>query len=371
MPLIEFTDRGLYCPQGEFYIDPWRPVDKAVITHAHSDHARAGSRSYLCHRLTTPLLKLRLGDYPYQSLEWGESVFMNGVRVSLYPAGHIIGSSQVRVEYQGEVWVVSGDYKTENDGLSGAFEPVACHTFITESTFGLPIYSWKPQTEIFTTIQNWVEKNKAGGKTSVLIAYSLGKAQRLLSCLSGGSPEIFVHGAVWNVHQALVNAGVVLPPVQKVELDAPKELFKGKVVIAPSGADESPWIRRFQPFEVGVCSGWMQVRGNVRRRNADAGYALSDHADWRGLLSAIKATGAQKVFVTHGFQATLSRYLNEQGIEAAEVKTEYGEDEEGAPALTEGETVAADGAPAWEDEKNPTSTVLENNSDDTDDLLID
>ena len=336
MPLIEFTDRGLYCPQGAFYIDPWRPVDKAVITHAHSDHARAGSRRYLCHRLTRPLLELRLGDQTYQSLEWGESVFMNGVKVSLHPAGHIIGSSQVRVEYQGEVWVVSGDYKTEDDGLSGAFEPIACHTFITESTFGLPIYNWKPQTEIFRAIQDWVVKNKAAGKACVLIAYSLGKAQRLLSCLAAVSPEIFVHGAVWNVHQALTGAGVILPPVRRVELDAPKESFKGSVVIAPSGADESPWVRRFQPFEVGVCSGWMQVRGNVRRRNADAGYALSDHADWKGLLAAVSATGAEKVYVTHGFQATLARYLNEQGIAAAEVKTEYGEDEEGAPASDAG-----------------------------------
>jgi putative mRNA 3-end processing factor len=332
MPLIEFTDHGLYCPQGAFYIDPWRPVDKAVITHAHSDHARAGSKYYLCHKLTLPLLKLRLGDHSYQSLEWGEAITLNGVKVSLHPAGHIIGSSQVRIEYQGEVWVVSGDYKTEDDGISGAFEPVPCHTFITESTFGLPIYNWKPQKEIFTSIQNWVKKNQAAGKTSVLIAYSLGKAQRILPCLSEVSDRIFLHGAVWNVHQTLVDAGIILPPVQRVHLDAPKETFKNSVVIAPSGAEESPWIKRFQPFEVGVCSGWMQVRGNVRRRNADAGYALSDHADWKGLLSAIKATMAEKVFVTHGFQAALSRYLNEQGIGAAEVKTEYGEDEEGAPA---------------------------------------
>ena len=341
MPLIEFTDRGLYCPQGAFFIDPWRPVERAVITHAHSDHARAGSGYYLCHRLTLPLLRLRLGEHPYQSVEWGESVLMNGVRVSLYPAGHIIGSSQVRVEYQGEVWVVSGDYKTENDGLSGAFEPVPCQTFITESTFGLPIYNWKPQAAIFSSIQDWVIKNQAAGKTSVLTAYSLGKAQRILPCLAEVSDRIFLHGAVWNVHQTLVEAGVVLPAAQRVHLDAPKETFKGSVVIAPSGAEESPWIRRFQPFEVGVCSGWMQVRGNVRRRNADAGFALSDHADWKGLLSAIKATGAEKVFVTHGFQAALSRYLNELGIQAAEVRTEYGEDEEGATAAAEGEEAGA------------------------------
>ena len=336
MPLIEFTDKGLYCAQGRFYIDPWRPVDKAVITHAHSDHARAGSGSYLCHRLTLPLLELRLGPHPYQGVEWGEAVFLNGVRVSLHPAGHVIGSSQVRVEYQGEVWVVSGDYKTEDDGISGAFEALKCHVFITESTFGLPIYNWKPQPEIYGALQEWVGEVHARGKASVLIAYSLGKAQRVLTALAPVAPEIYVHGAVWNVHQTLVNAGVALPPVQRVLPEMPKELFKGKVVIAPSSAEDSPWMRRFGPYSVGICSGWMQVRGNVRRRNADAGFAMSDHADWKGLLSAIEATGAEKVFVTHGFQAALSRYLNEKGIEAAEVKTEYGEDEEGGEPVEAG-----------------------------------
>lgn len=331
MPLLEFTDKGIYCPFGDFYIDAWRPVPRVVITHAHSDHARPGSDHYLCHRLTAPLLELRLGVRA-EGVEWGEPTFINGVRVSLHPAGHIIGASQVRVEYQDEVWVVSGDYKTEDDGLSGVFESLKCHVFITESTFGLPIYNWRPQQEIFTSIQDWVGRNRGEGKASVLIAYSLGKAQRLLSCLAPETDRIFVHGAIWNVHQALLGAGVVLPAVERVMPDMSKDLFKGKVVIAPSSAEGSPWIRRFNPFEVGVCSGWMQVRGNVRRRNADAGFALSDHADWKGLLEAIKATEAEKVFVTHGFQATLARYLNELGIEAAEVKTEYGEDEEGATA---------------------------------------
>jgi len=321
MPLLEFTDKGIYCPKGDFYIDAWRPVPRVVITHAHSDHARAGSGSYLCHRLTLPLLQLRLGlsadtrgDTNCQAVEWGEAIFMNGVRVSLHPAGHIIGSSQVRVEYQDEVWVVSGDYKTADDGLSGAFEALKCNVFITESTFGLPIYNWKPQAEIFTTIQDWVSVNQANGKTSVLIAYSLGKAQRLLSCLTPVTEKIFVHGAVWNVHQALVDAGVKLPEVERVLPDMPTDIFRGHVVIAPSSAEDSPWMRRFSPYAVGICSGWMQVRGNVRRRNADAGFALSDHADWKGLLEAITATGAERVFVTHGFQATLSRYLNEKGI---------------------------------------------------------
>ena len=335
MPLIEFTDKGLYCPQGQFYIDPWKPVDRAVITHAHSDHARWGSKYYLCHHLTKPILQLRLGDNPYQTVEWNEPVMMNGVKISLHPSGHIIGSSQIRVEYGGEVWVVSGDYKTENDGISGAFEPVRCHTFITESTFGLPIYKWKPQPEIFDEIRNWVLANNASGKTSVLIAYSLGKAQRILKPLAETGLPIFLHGAVFNVHEALLNTGIHLPAAQRVQPTTTKGETQGNIVIAPSGADGSPWIKKFSPYNVGVCSGWMQVRGNTRRSNADAGFALSDHADWNGLLSAVKATGAQKVFATHGFQASFSRYLNEQGIEAAEVKTEYGNDEEETIAETE------------------------------------
>jgi len=343
MPLIEFTDKGLYCAQGRFYIDPWRPVDKAVITHAHSDHARAGSGRYLCHRLTVPLLELRLGSHPYQGVEWGESVFINGVRVSLHPAGHVIGSSQVRVEYQGEVWVVSGDYKTEDDGISGVFEPLRCNVFITESTFGLPIYHWDPQPVLFGAMQSWVAENRARDRTSVLIAYSLGKAQRVLLGLEPTGVEVYVHGAVWNVHETLIAAGVKLPPVQRVLPDMPKEWFRGKAVIAPPSAEDSLWMRRFPTYAVGICSGWMQVRGNVRRRNADAGFAMSDHADWKGLLGAIEATGAEKVFVTHGFQAALSRYLNEKGIEAAEVRTEYGEDEEGGEPV---DAVEADGSGA-------------------------
>jgi putative mRNA 3-end processing factor len=329
MQLIEFTDRGLYCRQGDFYIDPWKPVAKAVITHAHSDHAHPGSKDYLCHHLTAPLLKLRLGDVTVQSLEWNETVTINNVSISLHPAGHIIGSSQVRIEYNNEIWVISGDYKTENDGISGSFEPIRCHSFISESTFGLPIYNWKPQSEIFDNIRNWVLNNQNENKASVIIGYSLGKAQRIINCVSPITNKIYAHGAIWNVQQALKNAGLNLPDVERVTPEMPKENFKNAVIIAPPSADGSPWMKRFSPYRVGVCSGWMQVRGNVRRRNTDAGFALSDHADWPGLWEAIKATSASKVFVTHGFQSAFSRYLNEKGIESAEVKTEYrGEEEE-------------------------------------------
>jgi putative mRNA 3-end processing factor len=328
--IIEFTDKGLYCPAGQFYIDPWKPADKAIITHAHSDHARPGNQYYLCHHDTKPMLQLRLGDHHYQSIDWNEPIYMNEVKVSLHPAGHIIGSSQVRVEYKGEVWVVSGDYKTEDDGISGAFEPVRCNTFITESTFGLPIYNWKPQETIYNDIRHWVHSNQLAGKTSVLIAYSLGKAQRVLKAVAEVTGNIFVHGAIWNTHQVLTQAGHVLPEVIRVTPELPKEVFKGNIVIAPPSADGTPWMKRFTPYSVGICSGWMQVRGHQRRRNADAGFALSDHADWKGLLETVKATGAEKVFATHGFQSAFSRYLNEQGIAAGEVKTEFGTEEEEA-----------------------------------------
>ena len=278
---------------------------------------------------------LRLGENVYQTVEWHETIFMNGVQVSFHPAGHVIGSSQIRVEWNGEVWVVSGDYKIVDDGISGLFEPVRCHTFVTESTFGLPIYKWKTPLQIDTDIKNWIVKNQAIGKTSVLIAYSLGKAQRVIKAASEVTDKLFAHGAVFNVQDTFINAGWKLPAVKKVTADVPKNEMAGGVIIAPPSADGTPWMKRFIPYSTGMCSGWMQVRGNMRRRNADAGFVLSDHADWPGLLEAVKATGAQKVFVTHGFQAVFSRYLNEIGIESAEVKTQFGNDDEEVAASPE------------------------------------
>ena len=322
-PLLRFTDKGIYCPTGDFYIDPWRGVNKAVITHAHSDHARWGSKHYLAHKDSASILRLRLGaDINLETIDYNQTIFMNGVQVSLHPAGHIIGSAQVRVEYLGEVWVVSGDYKLENDHTCPPFVPVPCNTFISESTFGLPVYRWKTQSHIFNDINRWWAHNKAQNKTSVLLAYSLGKAQRVLHGLDKSIGSIYAHTATYNVQQALINAGIPLyhakqwtPTVRKGE---------ASMIVAPSSALNSPWLNRFEPYAVGVCSGWMQVRGAQRRQNADAGFALSDHADWSGLLTAVKATGASKVFVTHGYQSVFSRYLNELGIESEEVITEYG-----------------------------------------------
>ncbi|KAA2240438.1 ligase-associated DNA damage response exonuclease [Chitinophaga agrisoli] len=329
MSVLQFTDKGIYCAAGDFYIDPWQPVERAVITHAHSDHARWGNRHYLCHHDSVPLLRLRLGaDISVQGLPYGETINYNGVTISLHPAGHIIGSAQVRVQQGNETWVVSGDYKVENDGLSGQFEPVPCQVFITESTFGLPIYNWQPQAIIFSEIREWITENQRAGKNSVLLAYSLGKAQRLLYNLKDAGIRFLAHGAIAIPHEVLLAQGYPLPPVQRITPDTPKADLKDSLIIAPPSAAGTPWMRRFNPYALGICSGWMQVRGHMRRRNADAGFALSDHADWSGLLQSVKATGAEKVFTTHGFSSAFARYLTENGIPATEVKTEFGNEDE-------------------------------------------
>ncbi len=329
MGLITFTDKGLYCAAGDFYIDPWQPVKRAVITHAHSDHARWGNKLYLAHTDSYHFLKARLGsDIRLQTAGYNQTLGINGVKISFHPAGHIIGSAQVRLEYKGDTWVVSGDYKIEDDGITVPFEPVKCNTFITESTFGLPLYQWKPQPQIIQDIHNWVQHNQSLGRYSVLSAYSLGKSQRLIKALSAYGYRFFVHGAVYNMQQA-VQATMPFPEVTYLQQDTPKEDVKKGIIIVPSSDTNNPWLKRWQPYAFGICSGWMQVRGAQRRRNADAGFALSDHADWPGLLQAITATGAECVYVTHGFSAALSRYIKEDmGLKSGIVETAFGEDEE-------------------------------------------
>lgn len=333
MGLITFTNKGIYCEQGDFYIDPWRPVNLAVTTHGHADHVKWGNNAYLCHELTKPILQHRLGaDLNIQTLPYNEEISINGVRLSLFPAGHVIGSSQIRLEYKGEVCVVSGDYKVEYDGISTAFEPVKCHTFVSESTFGLPIYKWQPQQQIFKQITDWVSDNRDKGKTSVLVAYSLGKAQRLIKNLDQCG-NIYVHNSIANLNDGFLRAGVDLPETIRISPEIKKETLQQGLVIVPPALAEGKWIKTLQNAATGVCSGWMRVRAGRRWRSADAGFALSDHADWPGLLAAIKATEAEKVFVTHGFTSTFSKYLNEIGIASEEVKTQYGSDEDETPEV--------------------------------------
>lgn len=326
-PVLEFNDKGIYCAAGDFYIDPWRPVKDAVITHAHSDHAKWGHQNYLAHYLSREVLKYRLGEINLQTIDYNQTIIKNGVKISFFPAGHIIGSAQVRIECKGEIWVVSGDYKLEDDGVSTPFEPVKCHSFISECTFGMPVYTWKPQKEIFDEINKWWKQNAEEGKTTVLAGYSLGKAQRILQNLDMNIGKVYTHGVIENTHEALQRNGISLNPTIRITPDTNRDEIKKSLVLCPPSAIGTPWMRKFYPYSFGYCSGWMALRGAKRRRAADRGFVLSDHADWEGLIRAINATSCETVYLTHGYTATFARYLSETGYDAHEAHTLYGGDE--------------------------------------------
>ncbi|HBF20243.1 MAG TPA: ligase-associated DNA damage response exonuclease [Cryomorphaceae bacterium] len=312
MNLLVFNDRGIYCPVADVYIDPWKPVDKALITHAHADHARPGHAAYLCHKDTAPVMRYRLGDdIRVQTVEYGERIKQNGVIFSFYPAGHIPGSAQIRVEYKGEIWVVSGDYKLGEDGISAPFEPVRCHHFITESTFGLPVYTWDDQQQVFEEINAWWRQNQNEGRVSILAGYSLGKAQRILKGLNPSTGKIFTHGAVENTNEVLRKQGISLPDTILVTPEHKKGDFTGALVVCPPSAIGTAWMRKFGTVSTGFCSGWMRLRGARRRRAMDRGFILSDHADWPGLNQAVKETGAENIYVTHGYKDIYARWLRE------------------------------------------------------------
>jgi putative mRNA 3-end processing factor len=322
--LFKLNDCGLYCPHGDFYIDPWKPVERAVITHAHSDHARWGMKRYLCSKEGERVLRLRLGpEMRIDTVEYGEAIHINGVRVSLHPAGHVLGSAQVRVEHRGQVGVVTGDYKTEADLTCTPFELVKCHTFVTESTFGLPIYRWRPEKEIFGQIHDWWRSNQDQGKASLLLGYALGKAQRALSGLDPEVGPIFLHGAVRKITDGYRATGVPLPPTQQVWEVNKSFDWSRAIILAPPSANGTPWLRRFGDHSTAFMSGWMAIRGARRRRAVDRGFVLSDHVDWPALLSTISATEAECVWVTHGYSSVVVQYLKEQGLDARVLPTRW------------------------------------------------
>ena len=311
--VLQHRREGIYCPAGDFFVDPRGQVDRAIITHAHSDHARKGHRNYLCSDSCRALLQIRLGsDAKIESIPYGRKLKMGAALVSFHPAGHILGSSQVRIEVGGEVWVVSGDYKPQADKTCETFELVACHGFITECTFGLPIYHWIDGETVHRQINQWWSENLQLGKPSILFAYSLGKAQRVLAGLDTSLGQIFVHSAVFSFMDHYQAAGVKLPEVKKV--NSGKNDFSKSIVVAPPAVEDSTWMRKFTNARKGFASGWMAIRGARRRRNLDRGFVLSDHADWDGLIDVIKGTGAEEVKVTHGNGDALTRYLQEDGI---------------------------------------------------------
>ncbi|XZF12681.1 ligase-associated DNA damage response exonuclease [Chitinophagaceae bacterium MMS25-I14] len=331
--MLRFDKNGIFCEQANVYIDPWKPVDRAIITHAHSDHARWGSKHYLCHHDSVRVLKLRLGaDIDVTGIGYNELLSINGVTISLHPAGHIPGSAQVRVAYRDEIWVVSGDYKLQRDGISVPFEPVRCHHFVTESTFGLPVYRFPEPEEVYSDINDWWRENIAKGDNSVIAGYALGKAQRILAHLDTSIGSIYTHGAVANLNEIMLQNGLDLPFSQRITPEMTKKDIKGAMIIAPPSAIGTPWMKRFEPYSLGICSGWMQLRGARRRRGADRGFIMSDHCDWQQLNTAVLATGAENIYVTHGYKSLYAKWLSENyGLNAREVETLY-----------EGETIEGD-----------------------------
>ena len=322
--LLLASEAGLYCPVGDFYIDPWLPVERAVLTHAHSDHCRPGCGSYLVARPGLAVFRTRLGQAAdLQALEYGQVVERHGVRISLHPAGHILGSAQVRLEHRGQVVVVSGDYKRGADRTCAPFEPLRCHHFVSESTFGLPIYQWPEQESTFEQINNWWRESRSAGKVCLLFAYALGKAQRLLAGLDPSIGPIYLHGAVHRLTEDYRASGVPLPPTQPASVVAKGTRLAGAMVLAPPSAHGSAWARKFGPATTALASGWMTIRGTRRRKAVDRGFVLSDHADWPGLLQAIRATQAERIWVTHGYVHVMVRYLQSLGLQAQAIATRF------------------------------------------------
>ena len=325
MSLLRLTDRGLYCEPADCFIDPWAPVSRALVTHAHGDHLTWGCDSYLVTHDGLGVTRERLGQYGSRvsATAYGETRDINGVRVSYHPAGHILGSAQIRLEHRGEVWVVSGDYKIDPDPTCAPWEPVRCHIFITESTFGLPIYRWPSQAQVFSDINAWWKGNAGEGRTSILYGYALGKAQRMIAGLDPSNGPILTHGAVERMTQQYRDAGIVLPPTTYALAANKSDDWSRALVVAPPSAEGSTWARKFAPYAAAFASGWMRVRGARRRRGVDRGFTLSDHVDWPQLLTAIESTGAERVWVTHGFTGPVVRWLTEHGLDAKAIATRY------------------------------------------------
>jgi putative mRNA 3-end processing factor len=334
-PLLEATDRGLECAAGDFVIDPYRKTHTAVLTHAHADHARAVAQTYYAAHSCVPLLRRRLGDgLDIRAVEFGQPIQLGGTRVSFHPAGHVLGSAQIRVEALDQpsgVWVFTGDFKRDADPSCEPFELVRCDTFITEATFALPVYQWQPGEEVAAEIWQWWQSMQAAGRPAILFCYALGKAQRVLAELTRFTDQtVYLHGAVDALTHIYRDAGVDMLPTSAVDLRNRKKTYDGQLIIAPPGASGSTWMRRFPNASTGFCSGWMRIRGNRRRRGYDRGFVLSDHADWNGLIDTIEATGATKVLTTHGQASALIRLLKERGLDARELVTRYrGDDDSG------------------------------------------
>ena len=327
--LLTMTPQGLFCARGGFHVDPWAPVSRAVLTHAHADHAREGSEAYLCAAPGLPIVRHRLPGTVIEAWQYGERHTMGDVQLSFHPAGHVLGSAQLRIEAGGEVWVVSGDYKRALDPTCAPFEPLRADVFLTEATFGLPVFRWDPTSSVIEDLLGWWEANREVGRASLVFSHVLGKSQRLLAELALRTDRrVFAHGAIAGMCEVYRDAGVKLLPVDRVADTAKGKDFAGELVLAPITARGTTWMRRFGDAAVALVSGFMRVRGERRRRSVDRGFALSDHADWPALLETIRETGAGRVLVTHGYAVPLAHHLRDSGLEAEALETPYGRDQE-------------------------------------------
>ncbi|MBX9687010.1 MAG: ligase-associated DNA damage response exonuclease [Candidatus Obscuribacterales bacterium] len=323
--LLIRSDAGLYCPQGDFFIDPLKPVDKALVTHAHSDHARSGSRQYLTAAEGKHVMRSRLGSKAMiETIAYGERCNIGGVNVSFHSAGHVLGSAQIRLEYRGQIWVVSGDYKTKYDPTCSGFEQLQAHCFITESTFGLPIYRWPSSESVASEINSWWAENQSEGRCSVVFAYSFGKAQRVMSMLDESIGPIYVHPAVDELNKQYIASGCKLPSYGAIgEKSAGNgallglSLFPKAMVIAPPSVFGSDWCNQLGDFSPAFASGWMRIRANRKRQAMERGFIVSDHADWDELNQVIQESGAQEIIVHHGYVGPLVRDLRRRGFNAS------------------------------------------------------
>jgi putative mRNA 3-end processing factor len=314
--MLIMTKKGLYCEAGNFYIDPSGAVDHAVVTHAHADHARKGSRQYYCVTSGVSLLKARLGPkIAVRSHHYGEVFHFNDVKVSFYPAGHILGSCQVRLERAGQVWVASGDYKREPDPTCEPFEVVPCDVFVTEATFGTPGFSWPQNSNVGEEIHSWWSANAARGINSVLFAYSLGKAQRILGELHKLTNKcIYCHPAATVLNDCYRAHGVPLAPTYCLSKLEPSRVLRGELFLVPQSflkTDQAEVLGRH--YQTAFASGWM---AQSRYGGYDRGFLMSDHADWKDLLRTIQETRAKRVYVQHRGNGALVKHLRTLGIEA-------------------------------------------------------
>ena len=350
---LRLTPEGLYCVPAEAWIDPWRPVPRALITHAHADHARSGSGSYWASAASEGVLRARLGDnLPLSSLPYGAPLRLGGAQISFHSAGHVLGSAQVLIEAGGERWLISGDYKRDADPSCAPFTLVQADVFISEATFGLPIYQWAPGPAVAREILHWWQV--APEVPSVLFCYAFGKAQRVLAELHalGVREEVLLHGAMQGLMGPYREAGIAMVPTAPLSTVPKGQSLAGRLTLAPPSAQRTPWMRRFAQAQTAFASGWMTVRGVRRRRGVGRGFVLSDHADWSSLVRTIVETGAQRIYLTHGQGDPLARYLQEvEGMDVHQLRS--GE----AGAWSRQEELSGDSAPASSTSSSPLAEV--------------